>query len=496
MPPGPTPLPFIGNKLPKRKPWIQFQKWSKIYGPIFTVWLGRRPTVVISDPHIAAELMEKRSNTYSSRPRFVVMGEIYSSGSVLVQPYGKEWSLRRKLLHRALTPAALRTYKARQVAEASRLVVRVMNQSDGWEREFDRFTASVVFTIAYGRRIDSLDASVIRDRFKFMQFMATLNVPGAYMAESFPILRYLPDFVAPWKREIRRNAALEAASSMGLVEGVKLDLQRRDKRIPITTSLTQILLSIQEIEEIALSDKDFAQLPASLFGAGSDTTASSMCSAILALVTHPSVMVEAHNELDSVVGVDRSPTFEDEARLPYIQALVKEVLRWRPVAVLGGTPHASTENDSYDGYYIPKGTTILGNTWAINMNEEYYPNPQLFNPARFLSNKDDHRYVQELKGEKEHPSKSGHSSFGLGRRICPGAELAANSLFIALAKLIWAFDIVPTQTYDTFAYTDGFNIRPHQFKCGIMIRSEAHHKVLKAEMRSAEEEMEKFPAYD
>lgn len=111
MPPGPTPLPFIGNKLPNSKPWIQFQEWSKIYGPIFTIWVGRRPMLVISDPNIAVDLMEKRSNKYSSRPRFVVMGEMYQGGSVLVQPYGKEWSVRRKLLHRALTPAALRTYK-------------------------------------------------------------------------------------------------------------------------------------------------------------------------------------------------------------------------------------------------------------------------------------------------------------------------------------------------------------------------------------------------
>lgn len=91
MPPGPLPLPFIGNKLPNSKPWIQFQDWSKKYGPIFTIWVGRRPTIVISDPEIAVDLMEKRSNIYSSRPRFVVMGEMYATGSILVQPYGKEW---------------------------------------------------------------------------------------------------------------------------------------------------------------------------------------------------------------------------------------------------------------------------------------------------------------------------------------------------------------------------------------------------------------------
>src|SRR6478735_9589068 len=77
MPPGPPSLPLIGTKLPTSKPWLQFQEWAQTYGPIFTIWVGRRPTLVISDPHVAVEIMEKRSNKYSSRPRFVVMGEIY-----------------------------------------------------------------------------------------------------------------------------------------------------------------------------------------------------------------------------------------------------------------------------------------------------------------------------------------------------------------------------------------------------------------------------------
>lgn len=76
MPKGPTPIPFIGNNLPKSKPWIKFQEWSKVYGPIFTIWIGRTPTLIISDPMIAVDLMEKRSNKYSSRPRFVAMGEL------------------------------------------------------------------------------------------------------------------------------------------------------------------------------------------------------------------------------------------------------------------------------------------------------------------------------------------------------------------------------------------------------------------------------------
>jgi cytochrome P450 len=493
MPPGPTPLPFIGNKLqlPKSKPWIQFQEWSKVYGPIFTIWIGRKPTIVISDPVIAVELMEKRSTKYSSRPRMVAMGEILWDGaSILVQPYGKEWSIRRKLLHQALTPKALRLYKPVQTAEASRLCSQLLETPANWEKLLERFTSSIVFSVAYGHRIDSLNAEVIHQRFQFMHTAASLNVPGKYQVESFPILKHVPDILAPWKAEIKAHGRREAAANMSLVDVVRNDMARAKTRgDQVPDSLCKLLLEMKETEHIPLSDRDFSYIPASLFGAGSDTTASTLCTAFLALVTHPETLQAAHAELDSVVGPTRSPTFDDEKSLPYLTALVKEVLRWRPVAVLGGTPHASTEDDTYEGHYIPSGTTVLGNSWAINLNEEYYPNPHRFDPTRFLRS-------DESK-HKSHPAKAGHSSFGWGRRICPGAGLAENSLVIALAKILWAFDIVlrKGEVYDTFAYTEGFNIRPQKFVCEISVRSEAHRLVLEQDLKSAEEVLKRFSPF-
>ncbi|KAF2019858.1 cytochrome P450 [Aaosphaeria arxii CBS 175.79] len=502
MPPGPTPLPFVGNKfqLPQKSPWIQFQDWSKKYGPIFTIWIGRKPTIVLSDPVIAQELLEKRSTKYSSRPRMVAMGEILWDGaSILVQPYGKQWSTRRKLLHQAMTPKALKMYKPAQTAEASRLCQHLLDRPADWEKLLERYTSSIVFSVAYGHRIDSLNAEVIRDRFKFMTYAASLNVPGRYMVESWPFLKYIPDVLAPWKADIKAHGREEATANMALVDVVRSDLARaRTRGDDIPDSLCKLLLELREKEHIPLSDRDFSYIPASLFGAGSDTTASTLCSAFLALVTHPDTLAAAHAELDSVIGPSRSPTFDDEPHLPYIRALAKEVLRWRPVAVLGGTPHASTEDDHYEGYYIPSGTTILGNSWAINLNEEYYPNPHHFDPTRFLDSAMAERAknLTPLSG-RAHPAKAGHSSFGWGRRICPGADLAANSLFIALAKILWAFDVAPRKgvVYDTFKYTEGFNIRPQKFECDITIRSEAHREVLLRDSKEAEGVLEKFTPF-
>jgi cytochrome P450 len=254
-----------------------------------------------------------------------------------------------------------------------------------------------------------------------MQYAASLNVPGAYLVESFPILKHVPNFLAPWKAEVQRRGREEAAVNMDLVRVVQRDIQTAKTPDSVPTSLCKQLLEARAADPqsfILLSDRDFSFIPASLFGAGSDTTASTLCSAFLALVTNPETLHAAHAELDAVIGSSRTPVFDDEKSLPYIRALCKEVLRWRPVAVLGGTPHASTESDTYRGFYIPAGTNVLGNTWAINLNELYYPNPHHFNPLRFLDVEPaslsylPEKYLLSTPVEKgkPHPSKLGHSS--------------------------------------------------------------------------------------
>lgn len=518
LPPGPTPLPFIGNKLiiPSSSPWIQLEKWSQIYGPIFTLWIGRRPTIVISDPNVAADLLEKHSTKFSSRPRFVVMGELYwDNAGILVQPYGKEWQIRRRMLHQALNPSALRLYKPVQEAEAARLCLALLDQPKSYEGLIDRFTASVVFSIAYGHRIDSMSSKVIRQRLEFMQYSASLNVPGRYLAEMIPWLKYVPNCLAPWKAEIQRRGREEAATNMALLRQVQDELRAAKNTSDVPNSLSKLLLEARDADPDTfgvLSERDFSFVPASLFGAGSDTTASTLCSAILMLVANPQAQAAAHAELDHVVGTTRLPTFDDEQSLPYLKALCHETLRIRPVAVLGGTPHANSVADTYKGYYIPQGTTILSNSWAINLNPTYYPNPHHFNPLRFLNmNPETLSYLPKFSAEdlaemsppESHPAKEGHSSFGWGRRICPGAGLAQNSLFIALARLLWAFEFKPVREangderrYDTFAYTQGFNIRPQPFECEIHVRSEKHRQVLMAGGIDAEKVMDQLPPFE
>jgi cytochrome P450 len=163
-----------------------------------------------------------------------------------------------------------------------------------------------------------------------------------------------------------------------------------------------------------MSTCTFAAIPGTLF------------SAVLALLTHPNILTTAYSELTSIIrNPSRTPTFSDhESGLPYINALVHEILRWRPVIVVVlGLAHATTSIDTYTQHRIPAQTTVLVNTYAINTHPDYFPNPDVFEPASFLYPSDP-RFRKDVKGTREFPGKLRNYGFGWGRRACAGAGLA------------------------------------------------------------------------
>jgi len=153
------------------------------------------------------------------------------------------------------------------------------------------------------------------------------------------------------------------------------------------------------------------------------------------MILYPDVQKRAQEELDSVVGRTRIPTFADFPHLPYIRAMVKEALRWRPVDPLG-LPHQSIEDDWYNGMFIPKGSIMMANVWHLNRDPEIYGEDAFdFNPARFL---DANGNVKSCAPETK---EEGHVTYGFGRRICVGKHVANNSLFIYPAMMLWACNI-------------------------------------------------------
>jgi cytochrome P450 len=229
-----------------------------------------------------------------------------------------------------------------------------------------------------------------------------------------------------------------------------------------------------------------------LFEAGAGTTAAAMMSLMLALLLHPEELKKVQAELEDVVGDLRLPNFSDMPRLPRVRAVVKETLRWRPVTA-GGIPHMSTKDDTYtlDGrtYFIPAGTNLHPNQWAIHRDETLYPDPESFRPERWL----EPGWPTFHEPLDTFPNLQHFSSFGFGRRICPGMHIAERSLNLLTARVAWACDWrkkkdetgkeIDVASYD---YVDGFNVQPKWFPFDLKVRDKGRMKVVEEAREEAE----------
>ena len=169
--------------------------------------------------------------------------------------------------------------------------------------------------------------------------------------------------------------------------------------------------------------------------AGAETTYTALSWWALAMIAHPEVQRCAQVELDSVVGRSRVPTFSDVSSLPYIQAIVKEVLRWRPPLPFS-VPHCTTEDDWYNGMFIPKGTICLPNPWKCHHDPASYGSDAArFNPGHFLD------FCGKIIPGPAETRGEGRVMFGFGKRTCIGNHVANDSLFIFIAMTLWAMNL-------------------------------------------------------
>lgn len=216
------------------------------------------------------------------------------------------------------------------------------------------------------------------------------------------------------------------------------------------------------------------------------------------MVAYPEVQKKAQAQIDSVVGSDRSPTWSDYASLPYVAQCVKEAFRWRTVVPLA-FPHALAEDDWVDGMFLPKGTVIIVNAWGMQHDPNRFKNPQAFNPEHFAGCT---TLATELaNGPWE---KRDHYGYGTGRRFCPGTHLAERNLFLAMAKLLWAFEMLPGKDADgntvqpdtdpVTGYCEGFLVCVNDFKANFKVRGEDRKETIMREFGEVEGLFEKFNA--
>jgi len=182
---------------------------------------------------------------------------------------------------------------------------------------------------------------------------------------------------------------------------------------------------------------------------------------------YPEILKKAQSEVDALVGNERLPIMQDRGALPYVNAICKELLRWHAVGSLA--IHVTAQDEIYNGYFIPKGTSLLGNIWFILSDPETYPDPDVFDPERFL-------------GEDQQPDPR-EVCFGWGRRRCPGALLAESTIFICVAMALATLEVSRciengVECVPRYDVEEGTVRHVKPFKCRIVPRSQTVEDLL------------------
>ncbi|KAL6695447.1 cytochrome P450 [Trichoderma pleuroticola] len=481
LPPGPKGLPIIGNMLDMAdtdKMMTLAKQWADEYGHVFYTKVGLQHFIWLSSPTAVKDLMDKRGAIYSSRAASPMINMVSNEERLNFLPYGEKWRTLRNILHSALNLETTSTYKPVQDFESKQAVWEILHAKD--DTEFNdinrRYSTSTIMTITYGQPVPRLSDPLYQDILKIVRHFSLATAPGGWMIDTLPMLAdIVPEFLLQNWKTVARQWYKEDSQIYLRMYHTLMD------KVKNGTAPDCFLKDFarEKLEKSLISDVTAAFAAGALIEAGSDATTTALNNVILACLLYPEIVAGAHEELDRVVGSDRMPDFNDEPNLPYIRGIAKETLRWRASTKIG-TCHSTTQDDWYEGHFIPKGAVIVLNWWAIHMDETRWKDPQRFDPTRYL---DDSLTEAESMAQADANLRD-HFTFGAGRRNCPGVHIAHNSLFINIARLFWAFNIRKSTDEDgnpiepSTAAQPGFLLTPVKFPCRFEARSDKHAAII------------------
>ncbi|KAK7695619.1 hypothetical protein QCA50_000255 [Cerrena zonata] len=426
VPPGPKGLPLVGNVLdmPTSYEWLAIAKWTKRWGDIIHVNVLGKRFIFLHSAEDTTALLDKRGTTYSDRPTFTMGGELVGwDGSLALTQYNDRFKEFRRYLSRVMgSKSALQPLHGLIEAESRKFLRRLIHTPEDVHEHIRKTAGAIIMMITYGYSVTEGKDPYVDMVDKAMENFTVTTTPGAFLVDVLPVLRYVPSWFPG--ANFQKLAGIWRTEVTEMVERPFAMVKEQMHEGVAVPSYARHLLETETLTtEKELNIKWSA---ASMYAGGADTTVSATYSFFLAMTLHPEIQRKAQEEVDRVVGKDRLPTFADRENLPYVEAVINEVLRLNPVAPLG-IPHRASQDDIYKGYLIPKDSIIIANIWALLRDPEIYPDPSAFNPDRYLSsspNRNPRDFV-----------------FGFGRRICPGLNLADASVFIACTMVLTTFDI-------------------------------------------------------
>ncbi|KZP06197.1 cytochrome P450 [Athelia psychrophila] len=386
--------------------------------------------------------------------------------NLALMSYGDEWRAHRRLAARGFDAQAMPKFNHAFTRNTRGLLRRLLESPEAWNEHVRHEVGAMIIEITYGLDVLPKNDPFIESADKGLATLALAVVPGAFLVDTLPILKHVPSWFpgAGFKRKAKEwkryaDEVLEApykalkeemANGAAKPSFVQRCLQDMDPNIDTTNQ-----------------ERVIKNTAAEMYVAGADTSASFLATFLLAMIQYPKVQRRAQAELDSVLGPDRLPTFGDMPSLPYLSAITKECFRWEVVTPIS-IPHMLTEDDEYRGWFLPSGTVVIPNSWAIMNDPTVYPDPSVFNPERFLKD-------GKIDLEVQDPQLA---AFGYGRRICPGMRVANAFTWLSAGSILASFNISKPAAKDgtpielNVKYRSSSIRHPEAFDCLFKPRSE------------------------
>ncbi|KIJ96180.1 hypothetical protein K443DRAFT_293866 [Laccaria amethystina LaAM-08-1] len=431
LPPGPKGSFIAGVKaqLPASEPWKTYASWGKQYNsPIILFRVYNRSLAVLNTISAIQTLLNQRAEIYSHRPMSWMYNVICGRGQAIFQisPTDATHKTYRKLLQTELGVRGTKIYAGIIQEELGNLVEGMRSNPERWVAHIRRNASAVIMKVAFGYTVKEDDAFIaIAD--EASRISSRAMQPGRWLVDYCPLLRFVPSFFpgAGWKRQgLQWREKLQHLSEIPH-QWVKSQMEKGD----YTDSFTSRLLRREDCQPLTAEEENTIKWCAGgLYAGAGDTTVSALISFVLLMSLHPEVERRAQAELDTILGAEHLPTPSDIEHLPYLHAILKEVLRYAPVGNLA-LPHRVIEDDEYMGYRIPKDTTVIANVWAVMHDPELYPDPFTFSPDRFTAS------------DTSRQPDPRQFAFGFGKRACPGTHFAETTMLVAMAGILSQFAI-------------------------------------------------------
>ncbi|XP_073530105.1 cytochrome P450 2C14-like [Phyllobates terribilis] len=431
FPPGPKPFPIIGNALTMdmSKPYKTFMELSKTYGPVFSVQIGMTKSVVLCGYETIKDALINHGDVFADRPQAPVTTKVFKNQGVVFSN-GENWKVMRRFTLSTLRDYGMgkRTIEDKIIEEAECLVQKLKSYEG---KPFDNLTsinsavANIIVAILLSHRFEYEDPTILKLMAVVNENLRLLGSPWIRMYDSFPTLM---DLLPGPHRTIFGNVREFHKFIRAKFTKQKKELDVNDQRNLVDAFLAKQQEGKPESTEY-FHNENLTALVGNLFGAGMETTSTTLRWGLLLMIKYPEIQKKVHNEIERVIG-SAQPQMEHRKQMPYTDAVIHEIQRFGDI-VPHNVPHAATEDVTFRGYFIPKGTVVFPLIHSILRDKAYFEKPDEFYPEHFLDSKGNF-----TKNEAFVP-------FSIGKRSCAGETLAKMELFLFFTTLLQNFTFQP-----------------------------------------------------